>query len=114
MKVYYKNKIKEIESQLKDFYNVVFLNEEEEFKANQQNKNVLRDFILELCEDKTVSEKERQSIIDKALYLLSKNTGSMEDTIIAENILDELFYQRQVINQQDIDNYYNNASTGRW
>ena len=60
------------------------------------------------------SGSEQQDLVNEALMLLAKNTGSAEDSEIAEQILDDLFFELKLIHQTDIDRFYQFSATQRW
>jgi len=69
---------------------------------------------LRIKQDQHLSEAEQQHLVNEALMLLAKNTGSAEDSEIAEQILDHLFFELKVIYQHDIDRFYQLSTTRRW
>lgn len=112
--VYYLNEIKRIKILLENYYNKLSNTGEEEYETNKSNKEQIKTLIIETENDRSLCEYEKQKIIEKALYLLAKNTGCVQDEEIAEDILDKLFYEMKILNQKDIEYYYILNSTGRW
>jgi hypothetical protein len=91
-----------------------FENDEHEFNENKNIKNIIKEIIIEAHNDKDITENEKADIIGNFIILLAENTGCVEDTRIAENILNELFEKYKIITQKDVDVFYKNASIGRW
>jgi hypothetical protein len=114
MNVYYQDEIKRLKIVLESFYNKQFSSEEEELKENRGNKNLIKKLIILANSDEHLSDSDKQLIINDSLKLLAENTGCAEDSEIAENLLDYLFYDVKILNQKNIDEYYNYTSTGRW
>jgi hypothetical protein len=114
----YQNKLDLIKVLLDNFYeNQIaekFENEEQEFNENKNIKTIIKEIIIAVYNDKNIIENERIIIIRNFLILLAENTGCVEDTRIAKEILDELFEKYKIITQKDIDIFYENSSMGRW
>jgi hypothetical protein len=65
-------------------------------------------------DDNSISDTDKKLLIQESLKLLAENTGCAEDSEIAEDILDFLFYNQKILNQKNIDFFYNHSSTERW
>lgn len=102
--------IEKIELLLKKYYDS---NSEDE-QANEGIKNKIKELIIAVHEETAFSETEKQKAISSAMTLLSENTGCAEDYEIAEAILHELFDERKIINQKNIDDFYGNSPINRW
>jgi hypothetical protein len=113
----YKNKLDLIKILLDNFYeNQIakkFENEEQEFNENKNIKTIIKEIIITVYNDKNIIENEKIIIIRNFLILLAENTGCVEDTRIAKEILNELFEKYKIITQKDIDIFYENSSMGR-
>jgi hypothetical protein len=91
-KLNYKNRLDLINILLNDFYDnqikKQFKSEEQEFNENKIIRNIIKEIIIAVYNDRNISKKEQKIIIKNSLLLLSENTGCVEDTKIAEYILD--------------------------
>ena len=76
-------------------------------------KNLIKNLIISIADDFSLSENQKNGIINKSLKLLAKNTGFVEDCQIAEKILEELS-NKGIIKQKNINYYYENENTKRW
>ena len=74
----------------------------------------IKKLIILAHEDSALSDTEKQAFNSAALKLLAENTGCAEEAEIVEGILDDLFYERQIINQKDVDDFYAAAAIARW
>lgn len=110
----YKKELDRISAILEDFYAAKFASSEKENQTNKINKQQIRDLIVRIKQDQHLSEAEQQYLVNEALMLLAKNTGSAEDSEIAEEILDHLFFELKLIHQNDIDRFYQFSATRRW
>jgi len=110
----YKKELERISAMLKNFYTAKFKSSENEYETNQTNKQKIKQLIQRIKQDQHLSEAEQQHLVNEALMLLAKNTGSAEDNEIAEKILDHLFFELKVINQADIDQFYQFSASQRW
>jgi hypothetical protein len=117
-KINYQIKIYFVKILLNNFYDdqieKQFENAEHEFNENKNIKNIIKEIIIEAHNDKDITENEKADIIGNSIILLAENTGCVEDTKIAENILNELFENYKIITQKDVDVFYKNVSIGRW
>jgi len=104
------SELEKIEQLLNEYYEKDPFNEQ----TNKFIKNKIRELIISKYETKKMSETEKQTIINASLKLLAENTGCVEDCEIAEVILEDLFEKRKIINQKDIDDFYNNSAIRRW
>ena len=103
------NELEKIELLLNDFEKW-----QADKQANEYIKNKIKEFILFVHEDTTLTETEKQTATSKALKLLAENTGCSEDYEIAMAILNDLFYERKIINQNDMDYFHDNSPINRW
>jgi uncharacterized protein YoaH (UPF0181 family) len=83
-------------------------------QENETIKNKIKEFIVSIHEETTLTKTKKQTAINKALKLLAENTGCGEDLEIAQTILHDLQNERKIISQKDIDNFYSNSSINRW
>lgn len=109
----YQKEIERIKSMLEDYYNKDFNSEEEDFRVNKFNKELIEKLIVNVKHDDTMTVSNKNSLIKEALVLLAKNTGCEEDEVISEEILNHLLVTQAIV-QQDIDYYSNLKSTRRW
>lgn len=109
----YQKEIERIKSMLEDYYNKDFISEEEDFRVNKFNKELIEKLIVNVKHDDTMAVSNKNSLIKEALVLLAKNTGCAEDEVISEEILNHLLVTQAIV-QQDIDYYSNLKSTRRW
>ncbi|MEC1180003.1 hypothetical protein P9B03_15995 [Metasolibacillus meyeri] len=118
MKIDYRSEIEKIRDSLKNYYknysNEQFKSEEEEYIENKKTKEQIKKLIIQVYNDSTLSEANRGDIIKVAVELLAKNTGCAEDVEIAEDILDSLFYDMKILNQENIDSFYEQYLCKRW
>ncbi|MFJ6267074.1 hypothetical protein ACIQGW_19125 [Lysinibacillus xylanilyticus] len=114
MRIDYRSEIDKIRNSLKNYYNEQFKSEEEEYIGNKKVKEQKKKLIIQVYNDSTLSEADRGYIIKVAVELLAKNTGCAEDLDIAEDILDCLFNDMKILSQDNIDNFYEQFSCGRW
>ncbi|MEK5487396.1 hypothetical protein [Lysinibacillus sp. FSL M8-0355] len=114
MKINYRSEIDEIRNSLKNYYNEQFKSEEEDYIENKKTKEHIKKLIIQVYNDSTLSEADRGYIIKIAVELLAKNTGCVEDVVIAEDILDSLFNDMKILSQENIDNFYEQYSSKRW
>jgi len=95
MKIDYRSEIDKIRDSLKNYYknyyNEQFKTEEEDYIENKKTKEQIKKLIIQVYNDSTLSEADKGYIIKVAVELLAKNTGCVEDVVIAEDILDSLF-----------------------
>jgi len=110
----YKKELSSIKVTLKNYYAVKFLDHKEAYETNQRNKEKIGQLLISIKQAQDLSESERKNLINETLMLLAKNTGSAEDSEIAERLLDHLFFELKVINQNEIDQFYQFSSTRRW
>ncbi|MCH5719820.1 hypothetical protein [Niabella hibiscisoli] len=87
----YKQELDRISAILKNFYTAKFTSSEKEYETNKTNKQQIRQLVVRIKQDQDLSGAEQQYLVNEALMLLAKNTGSAEDSEIAEQILDHLF-----------------------
>ncbi|MFK7050544.1 hypothetical protein FLACOL_00238 [Flavobacterium columnare] len=97
--------LKNIETEILEYYNAFFEDNTDDYNENKRIKNKLKDYILNNFSD---NKKVRE-----ALYLLANHTGCAEDSEIAEEILDYLF-ENKIITQNEIDFFYSNSNLKRW
>lgn len=109
----YQKEIERIKSMLEDYYNKDFNSEEEDFRVNKFNKELIEKLIVNVKHDDTMAVSNKSSLIKEALVLLAKNTGCAEDEVISEEILNRLLLTQTIV-QQDIEFYSNLKSTRRW
>lgn len=114
MKIDYRSEIDKIRDSLKNYYNEQFKSEEEDYIENKKTKEQIKKLIMQVYNDSTLSEADKGDIIKVAVELLAKNTGCVEDVVIAEDIFDSLFNDMKILSQKDIDNFYEQYSSGRW
>ncbi|WP_337982481.1 hypothetical protein [Lysinibacillus sp. C5.1] len=114
MKIDYRSEINKIRDFLKNYYNEQFKSEEEDYIENKKTKEQIKNLIIQVYNDSTLSEADKGDIIKVAVELLAKNTGCVEDVVIAEDILDSLFNDMKILSQEDIDNFYEQYSSRRW
>ncbi len=114
MKIDYRSEIDKIRNSLKNYYNEQFKSEEEEYIENKKTKEQIKKLIIQVYNDSTLSEADRGYIIKVEVELLAKNTGCVEDVVIAEDILDSLFNDMKILSQENIDNFYEQYSSRRW
>jgi hypothetical protein len=91
-----------------------FKNEGDDFNENMNIKNTIKELIISANNDKNLLGNKKEDITKKLLIILAENTGCVEDTKIAENILNELYDKYNIITKSDIDDFYKNAAIGRW
>ncbi|WP_107924717.1 hypothetical protein [Lysinibacillus parviboronicapiens] len=114
MKIDFRSEIDKIRNSLKNYYNEQFKSEEEDYIENKKTKEQIKKLIIQVYNDSTLSEADRGYIIKVAVELLAKNTGCVEDVVIAEDILDSLFNDMKILSQENIDNFYEQYSSRRW
>ncbi|WP_432702819.1 hypothetical protein [Lysinibacillus sphaericus] len=114
MKIDYRSEIDKIRDFLKNYYNEQFKSEEEDYIENKKTKEQIKNLIIQVYNDSTLSEADKGDIIKVAVELLAKNTGCVEDVVIAEDILDSLFNDMKILSQENIDNFYEQYSSRRW
>ncbi|MGE8036315.1 hypothetical protein [Lysinibacillus xylanilyticus] len=118
MRIDYRSEIDKIRDSLKNYYknyyNEQFKTEEEDYIENKKTKEQIKKLIIQVYNDSTLSEADKGYIIKLAVELLAKNTGCAEDLDIAEDILDCLFNDMKILSQDNIDNFYEQFSCGRW
>ncbi|WP_431808041.1 hypothetical protein [Lysinibacillus sphaericus] len=114
MKIDYRSEIDKIRDSLKNYYNEQFKSEEEDYIENKKTKEQIKKLIMQVYNDSTLSEADKGDIIKVAVELLAKNTGCVEDVVIAEDIFDSLFNDMKILSQKDIDNFYEQYSSRRW
>lgn len=110
----YKKELHRIRTTIENFYTVKFTSSEKENETNKINKEQIGQLLVSIKEALDLSGAEQELLVNEALMLLAKNTGSAEDSEIAEEILDHLFFDLKVINQSDIDQFYNLCASRRW
>jgi len=110
----YKKDLVRITAILENFYTAKFTSSEKEYETNKTNKQQIRQLVVRIKQDQHLSETTQQYLVNEALMLLAKNTGSTEDSEIAEQILDHLYFELNVIHQNDIDRFHQFNSTQRW
>ncbi len=110
----YKKELDSISAILENFYTAKFTSSEKEYETNKTSKQQIRQLIVRIKEAQDLSGAEQQYLVNEALMLLTKNTGSAADSEIAEEILDHLFFELKLIHQHDIDRFYQFISTRRW
>jgi 6-pyruvoyl-tetrahydropterin synthase len=113
--IYY-DEINRINTLLNEYYKNYqknYLNINEDFNENLKIKNNIKDLIIEIRNNTSLTENNKQLIINELLKLLAENTGCVEDCKISEVILDEL-KDRKIIDKNNIEYYYFNENTGRW
>ncbi len=98
-------KLRVIENQLNEYYQMFFENEREDYNYNKLLKNRLKELVI--------SQKGNEKNINSILLVLAKNTGCVEDEKIAEEIIDYL-YENKYINSENMSIFYDNKSTNRW
>jgi len=108
------NKIMSELAKVEQLLNEYYENEPFNEQKNKFIKNRIKELIILAYEDASLSETDKQASIDKALILLAEHTGCGEDYQIAQAILDDLYDQRKIINQKNIDDFYANSPIGRW
>ncbi|MEK5487405.1 hypothetical protein [Lysinibacillus sp. FSL M8-0355] len=114
MKIDYRSEIDKIRDSLKNYYNEQFKSEEEDYIENKKTKEQIKKLIIQVYNDSTLSEANKGDVIKVAVELLAKNTGCVEDVVIAEDILDSLFNDMKILSQENIDNFYEQYSSKRW
>ncbi|WP_042474015.1 hypothetical protein [Bacillus ndiopicus] len=114
MKIDYQSEIDKIRDSLKNYYSKQFKNEEEDYIENKKTKEQIKKLIIQVYNDSTLSEANREHIIKVGLELLAKNTGCAEDGEIAEDILESLFYDMKILSKENIGNFYEQYSCKRW
>ena len=113
MNANYKNEIIKIKNLFNAFYTVSFSNEIEENETNKANKLNIQKLIVTVSRDESLSDTDRQTIINEALNLFAEHTGCAEDYVIAKEILSFL-EEKKLITQQNIDEFYLNSPINRW
>ena len=98
---------------LNEYYKKNYQNEEDSFCENFKIKNLLKNMIINIASDISLSENKKTERINEVLKLLAENNGCVEDSQIAETILDDLF-NKKIITQKNYDYYYENENTRRW
>ncbi|WP_421662228.1 hypothetical protein [Lysinibacillus telephonicus] len=114
MKTDYESEIDKNRNSLKNYYNKQFKSEEEDYLENKKVKGQIKKLIIQVYNDRTLSETDRGYVIKVGLELLAKNTGCVEDVEIAEDILDTLFNDMKILSQEDIGNFYEQYTSRRW
>ncbi|WP_051891554.1 hypothetical protein, partial [Lysinibacillus sphaericus] len=84
MKIDYRSEIDKIRDSLKNYYNEQFKSEEEDYIENKKTKEQIKKLIIQVYNDSTLSEANKGDVIKVAVELLAKNTGCVEDVVIAE------------------------------
>ena len=97
--------IEKIKSEISKYYEMTFKNDEDDYNYNIVIKNKLKEIII--------NSQDNHMVVDKALLVLAESTGCSEDQEIAEEIIDYLF-ENQFINQNQLNLFYSNIGTGRW
>lgn len=110
----YKKELDKITAIFENFYTVKFTSSEKEYETNKMNKQQIRQLIVKIKQAQDLAETDQQYLVNEALMLLAKNTGSAEESEITEEILDHLFFELKLIHQNDIDLFYQFNSTRRW
>lgn len=114
MNINYRSEIDKIKKRIRSYYNKQFSSDEEDYSENKRNKERIKKLIIQIYNDETLSEADSAYLITSGLELLAQYTGNADDEAIAEAILDSLFYEMKIINQEDIDKYYEQHSNRRW
>jgi len=113
----YKKKINEIKTFLSNYYENErkgkFINDEENYKENLRIKNIIKELLINLSRNISISEPQKQLQKNEIIKLLAENTGCVDDCKISKIIINELL-EKNAINQSDLDYYYLNENTGRW
>ncbi len=105
----YFNELQVIHDNINAFYDKLFDSEEEEYNYNYQTKNQIKILLEKYSEQKKLSKL----YIIEALLLLAFNTGCVEDEIISEKILNEL-YNSKIICAEDIEIFNKFKASNRW
>jgi hypothetical protein len=113
--IYYEeiNRINALLNEYYKNYQKNYINGNEDFNENLKIKNNIKDLIIKIRNDASLTENNKQLIINESLKLLAENTGCAEDCKISEIILNEL-EDRQIIDKNNIEYYFSNENTGRW
>jgi hypothetical protein len=98
-------KIESIQREIFEYYEMIFENEQDDYSYNKTIKNKLKEIII--------NTKNNNVVVEKALSVLAESTGCAEDQEIAEEIINYLF-ENKFINDNQLDLFYNNIGTGRW
>jgi hypothetical protein len=97
-------KIEDIKRQLSEYYEMIFDNDEEDYRYNKLLKNKLKAIII---------STKNNAVIERAIAVLAESTGCAEDLQIAEDILEELL-DNNIISKNQFEIFYKNAGTNRW
>jgi hypothetical protein len=114
----YYEEINRIHTLLNEYYKdyqkkYLTIHENEYFNENLKIKNNIKELVIKIKNDASLTENNKQLVINESLKLLAENTGCVEDCKISEIILNEL-KDRQIIDENNIEHYYSNENTGRW
>ena len=102
----YKNELDRITAIFENFYTAKFISSEKEYETNKSNKQQITKLIVRIKQAQDLFGSEQQDLANEALMLLAKSMGSAKGSEIAEQILDDLFFELQLISQTDIDRFY--------
>ena len=116
MEKIYQNIIEEInilfDNYNKELRNNIFENEED-FNENLNIKTKIKNIIIIVNNDNTLSNTEKNIIVNNLIKLMAENTGCVEDSKITENILNDL-KNKGIIRKENIEYFYENENIGRW
>ena len=108
----YKAELLSISNEMKIRYSIELLEEE-----NDTNDRILRikikNYIIGLKKNIELNLEDKSALIESALLLLAKHTGTLEEEIVGEQILDEL-ESNNIISKPQRQLYYDNWNMGRW
>ncbi|SMC36989.1 hypothetical protein [Pedobacter africanus] len=110
----YKKELDRIRVIFENFYTVKVTSSDKEYETNKINKQQIQQLIVRIKQTQDLSQTDQQDLVNEALILLAKNTGSAEDIEIAEQILDHLFFELKIISQHEVDRFYQCNATRRW
>jgi tRNA U34 5-carboxymethylaminomethyl modifying GTPase MnmE/TrmE len=110
----YRKELDKIRDTIAKFYTVKFASSEQEYETNKLNKEQIGQLLIRIKEARDLSGPEQKHLVTEALKLLAENTGCVEDSEIAEEILDHLFFEVKVINEIEIDQFYEFSANRRW
>ncbi|WMJ72291.1 hypothetical protein RCC89_03800 [Cytophagaceae bacterium ABcell3] len=109
----YLNRLNQISKEWRTFTDSSFSDESEERKANETEKNKIKDLIFDIKKDQNLKEIEKDELVEKSILHLAQSSGCVEDLEISEKILD-ILEKESILNQKLVDLFYENTASGRW
>jgi hypothetical protein len=104
--------LEQIAAAIQEYADGPILPDPEDYHANKAVKTKLQQFIEKVATTESVNAPDKKELITKAIIILASNTGHHEDLEIAEDILDYL-YNNHYINDEDMNTFNEHTGTGR-